>query len=770
MDLEGEDHELVFVDSAKRRRARAKQVVFYLGIAAVCLLVVTVLGLAIALGVVEHGDDKSPTQNPTTQAPTQPPTNNCPTSTCVTESCLKLAQDVGANLDTSVDPCVDFYSFSCGGWVKNNPLPQGRARYSPFNKLDERNKHQLIGILSGDGDDDIKAVATLKKLYALCLNESHLNESGASPLLLAINNFGGWPLVNGSSGSGSSGSGSSDSGSGSLPPLSLNAFLGTKFYGNPAFFSLYVYVDDKNSSEYTIFLEQSGLTLPSPENYGAESEGLLSAFREYAVSILSLLNPEISKGIYETAVDDIIELEKELAGIFVSAVDLRDPEATYNKMDVAQLSLEFPNTFDWTGVFQHSFSFANASSIMTDEEVVVRTTSYFHNLSRVLSQTENDTVFNYVMWQYIKGYIPYLSQDFLKVYYRFTEAVYGSGQRDRNETCLAIVQSAMPIALARPYTEFILPGGTKEAVEDMIYQVKKAFKERVNDSDWLEATTKEKCYEKVDAITQRVAYPELIYHDSYVNGLYENYTLQNDNLLSDMARVTLVVNVENLRKLHTEVDKTKWDIAPTAVNAYYNPYFNQFTFLEGILAAPFIKVDWPDYFKYGAFGVVVGHELTHGFDDQGQQYDKDGNLKTWWGSTSSERFENRQTCFREQYSSYELFGHHVNGNLTLGENLADNGGLKTSFQAYENIAGEQGTQYYLPGLKYTPDQLFFIAFAQVWCSNFTPEYISTSLLTNPHSPGPFRVNGTLVNSQAFADTFQCLQGSPMNPVNKCLMW
>ena len=631
--------------------------------------------------------------------------------------------------------------------------------------MDEENKKQLIGILDGDYDDDIEAVRSLKKLYRLCLDEYiKMNESEPSPLLAILGYFGRWPLLNGSSGSGAIGSG------GANLLLPIDTFVSMKLDGNPAFFSFYVYVDDKNSSKYTIFLEQSGLTLPSPENYGKDSGPLVTAFRDFAVDFLSLLNPSIARDIYESAVDDVIKLEMELASIHVSAVDLRDPEATYNNMTLEQLSSMFPGPFNWTYVFQRSFSFAEAPSITPKDVVVVRTPSYFHNLSRVFMQTDNETIFNYIMWQFIQQYIPYLSRDFLKVYYNFTEVVYGSGERDRNETCLSIVQRAMPIALSRPFTEFILPGGTREVVEDMISEVKKAFKERVNDSDWLEDSTKVKCEEKVDAVTERVAYPELIFHDSYVNGLYENYTLKFDRLVYDMARVTYTVSVENLRKLHTTVDKTEWDIAPTAVNAYYNPSFNQFTFLEGILAPPFIKADWPDYFNYGAMGVVVGHELTHGFDDQGQQYDKDGNLRTWWDKKSTENFKTRQQCFREQYSAYELFGHHVNGNLTLGENLADNGGLKTSYQAYKTVAGEQGVQSHLPGLKYTPDQLFFVAFAQVWCSDFTEEYIATSLLTNPHSPGPFRVNGTLANSKEFANAFNCSAGSPMNPVKKCLMW
>ena len=752
--MDEEDHELVFVDAAKKRRSGIRKCGDYFGVSVACFLLVAATGLAVALAVVvtRHQAGES-----------------CPVSMCRTESCMGLARTVADNMDTSFDPCTDFYSFSCGGWVQKNPIPDGRSRYSPFDQLDQRNKEALIRILEESKDDDIEAVQKLRTLYRLCVNESQLEILGAQPLIHLIHlTIGDWPLLTESSSSGSgesSGSGSSGS------PLNTKGFLQTKLYGSSAFFSLYVYVDDKNSSRYTIFLEQSGLTLPSPENYDA-SDDLYYAFMNYTVKVLSLVYPSVPKEVYLTVAENIFELEKKLASVFVPAADLRDPEATYNSMTIEQLSKTFPGPFHWNFILKNTFTLGGAPSPMPNEPVIVRTPTFFSNLSQVLAEVDNQTLVDYVAWQLIQGYVQYLSKDFLSAYHNFTLAVYGSGSHSRNETCLAMVQSAMAIALARPYTEYVLPGGMKENVDDMISAVKTAFKQRVNSSTWLDPFTKEKCNEKVDDISQRVAYPSLIYHDSYLNTLYENYTYENISagLLLAMASKNSLDYSRDLERLHTEVDKTEWDIAPTAVNAYYNPSFNQFTFLEGILAPPFISSDWPRYFTYGAFGTVIGHELTHGFDHQGQQYDAQGDLRVWWDNTSTTKFKDRKKCFVEQYSRYEIFGHRVNGNLTLGENLADNGGLKTSYQAYKNTVAMEGTQSNLPGLDYTPDQLFFIAFAQLWCSHFTPEYITTSLLTNPHSPGPFRVNGTLVNSQEFADTFKCSRGSPMNPNDKCLMW
>ena len=749
--MDEEDHELVFVDSARKRRSLLSKTCHCTGLVLGCLAFLAAVGLAVALTVIitrEGGEGE-----------------HCE-SVCRTESCEELAKTVDAAMDTSIDPCDDFYSFSCGGWVKANPIPPGRSRYSPFNQLDERNKAALIKILEGRQDDDIEAVQTLRQLYNHCMDLKTLDEMGAQPLLDLIQlSVGGWPLVNDIS---------SGSGSGLGPPpydnfINSPKFVVSKLKGSPAFFALYVSVDDKNSSHYTIFLEQDGLTLPSAASYA--SKDLVDSAKAYAVDILSLLNPKVSREVYVSAVEKIFQLEIDLASIFLSPVALRDPEATYNNMTVQQLTEKFSGSFKWDNLVNTSFSKAGAKYFGSKEQIIVRTPSYFHNLTEVVSKTEDEVLFNYAMWQFTKGYIPYLSQNFLTVYYNFTEAVYGRGNISRNETCLGIAQEVMPIALARPYTEFVLPGALKGIVEGMISQVKTAFKERVNASSWLEPQTKTKCYEKVDDIAQRVAYPDEVYHETALNALYENYTFHNMvGFLLFMANAEYLILTKNLRRLHTTVDRMEWDIAPTAVNAYYNPSFNQFTFLEGILAPPFIAYDWPPYFTYGAFGTVIGHELTHGFDDQGQQYDAHGNLKRWWDNTSTTRFKDRQKCFVDQYSRYQIFGHHVNGSLTLGENLADNGGLKTSYQAYRNVVEKEGIQSSLPGLKYTPDQLFFVAFAQLWCSHFTPEYIATAILTDPHSPGPFRVNGTLVNSQKFADTFKCREGSPMNPKDKCLMW
>ena len=750
--MDEEDHEMVFMDSTRRRSERFHNRCVYILAVSLAVALLAVVGLGVGLGVVSNRQNFEDCSN------------NADV-TCEKESCQELAKTVLAGLDTTVDPCVDFYNFSCGGWARRNAIPPGYSSFSRFRELDVENTRKLITVMNSDVDGDVKAVVKAKMLFRSCMDTDHIERMGDNTMLNVIDFFGGWNLIQSYPFNSGDGSGFSER------FLDSDSFLVQKLVGSSAFFSFYVYVDDKNSSKYTLFLQQSGLSLPSPASYHdhKESSKQLAALKSYIVGVLRLLNSSVPVKDYEETADNIIKLEKKMASVFVSAVDLRDPEATYNKMTVSDLNLNFPNTFNWTRILLNWFSYAGAPDITESDEVVVRTPSYFKNLSSVIEGMDDSTLYNYAMWQLTKEGVRFLSRDFLNVYYNFTEQITGTGKKGRNVTCLDLVQRRFPIALSRLFTDKYFPSNAKSSVSQMIFQIKEAFKDRLMENTWIDKDTKKECRNKVDAITQRVAYPDFIHNDTYIDKLYEDYSVNETDLLLTMFYLTFYATANNLKQFRTPVDRTEWDIAPTAVNAYYNPSFNQFTFLEGILASPFFHADWPYYFRYGAFGVVIGHELTHGFDDQGQQYDKNGDLRPWWDSESVQHFKERQQCFRDQYSAYEVFGYHINGNLTLGENLADNGGLKTSYQAYRNVTHD-APQPKLPGVAYTPDQLFFIAFSQVWCSKYTPEYISNLIQTNPHTPGSYRVIGTLSNSQEFVDAFQCSKSSYMNPQKKCIMW
>jgi endothelin-converting enzyme len=654
-----------------------------------------------------------------------------------------------------VDPCEDFYNFTCGGWEAINTIPQGYGRYSTFDQLADLNSILLQKVLESGDDSGVDAVKKMMTLYRSCMDTDTIDEKGADPLIYLINGTGGWGLV---------GIGSNES------DWSINSSYVYEFAdGSSAFFNIAVGVDDKNTSRYVLTLSQSGLSLPSKDSYSANrtAEQNKKALRTFITSVLTLINPSVDVSAYEEAADEIVEFESQLAEVFVSSTDLRDPEKLYNKMTLDNLTSLFPQ-LDWVNFVSEIL--ANTSVNVTGSlEVIVQTPTYFSNLTKVYAAANESTLENYAKWHLIITYLPALSSDFLTALDTFLLATTGEGSRQRYQTCLSIVQEIMPIALARPFTDFILPRGTKANVSVMIEEVKAAFKVRLQEKAWLDETTKKRCVEKVDAITKMVAYPDQIDNDTYLNDLYEGY---HPAEMDYFGNYMLFVNgslADNLDSLPDPVDKSVWLNAPTAVNAYYSPQFNQFVFLEGILNTPFFQAGWPEYFQYGALGVVIGHELTHGFDDEGQQYDGNGTLRHWWTNASVEAFKKRQVCFEKQYSQYELFGYNINGNLTLGENIADNGGLHTSYQAFMSLMNTT-QQPTLPALKYTPEQLYFIGFSQLWCSLYTEEFIASDVKTNPHSPGPYRVIGALVNSKEFADAFQCKEGSRMNPKDKCELW
>lgn len=678
---------------------------------------------------------------------------------CLTESCIQASAFILGNINRSVDPCQDFYNFTCGAWAQKTVIPTGKGSISSFAELAERNTIALKKILDKGEDGGVEAVGKVMDLYQSCLDTKRLNTLGAGPLLQLINKTGGWNLLNMSNDS------SWD--------INDKLFLVEKILGSPAFFTVGVTVDDKNSSNYIIVVSQSGLSLPSRDFYlDNKTASAVQALKTLLVTVFSLLMPDGDSAMYEETALELIAFESRLAEIFLSDVDLRNIDITYNKMRLSELSDLFP-VFDWTSHVNALFQLTNHDLTLTDDEpVIVRTPSYLQNLTEVFLSEPTMSLENYAKWQLVKQYLPYLSEDFAKAYSTFTLATQGRGEGERFETCVNVVQEALPIALARPYSQFVLPPGTKSIVSEMIDAVKAAFIERLNENTWLDDTTREASKEKVRAITKMIAFPDQLYNDTYLNHLYADYNVSADDFFANIKRFVVFSTTRNLRHLRQPVDKTEWDIAPTKVNAYYNPPYNQFVFLEGILNLPFFQAGWPDYLKYGALGTVIGHELTHGFDDQGQRYDKDGILQPWWTDQSISAFKDRQRCFAEQYSKYEMFGYNINGNLTLGENIADNGGLKAAFQAYRDTVKRKGmAPPLLPSLtSYTDEQMFFIAFGQVWCSIFTPEYVASLTKSNPHSPGPYRIIGTLVNSEEFSRAFQCSENSFMNPPQKCLMW
>lgn len=413
--------------------------------------------------------------------------------------------------------------------------------------------------------------------------------------------------------------------------------------------------------------------------------------------------------------------------------------------------------------------------ITEDESIVIYSPEYFDDLSNLIGQYVQSergkvTLANYMAWSVIQSLIATLPKNFRDASKVLRKALIGSeGIEVSWRYCVTDTNQVMGFALGSLFVRRVFQGKSKERAEEMIYSIRNAFKDNLPDLSWMDDRTRQLAREKADHINQMIGFPDFILNPEKLNGKYEGLELDENNYFENNIKVNVLSLRENMEKINKPANKTEWEMTPPMVNAYYTPTKNQIVFPAGILQTPFYDLSYPNSLNYGAMGVVMGHELTHAFDDQGREYDKDGNLYQWWFNETLKNFEERVKCFVDQYSSYKVEDSHLNGKQTLGENIADNGGLKAAFRAYEKWA-EVNPEPRLPGLNLTSKQLFFVGFAQVWCSISTPEALKLQVLNDPHAPAQFRVIGTLSNSHEFAREFNCPVGSNMNPEKKCVVW
>ena len=740
--------------SGKKRGQKRSMLTPIILICALVIIALIIAGAVIAAVVLSRSqDEEDASEQAIANTTSQTPTSGGLAAVCRTDECASLVRLLQTNMDKTVDPCENFYNFSCGGWVKNAKLPADSSSYGQLNvlfnvKVEAELKRILQNVTVRFGE--VEAVSKVKKIYKLCKDMEAINRAGAKPVLDLINRTGGWNLV--------------DGGRAGKWSINSTSFAREKLYSSTAFFNLYVSVDDKNSSRFIIKVIQGALSLPGIQ-YIRNNVTAINSFREYFIKVMSLINPTVSNETYRMAADGIINFEKRLVRIQSNPAALNNPREVYNKMTLHTLAQQWPD-YDWVSSFQYIFSQHNVS-IGEHEDVVVITPQYFQRLSAIFQNTSVETLENYAKWQFIAFFIPYLSQPFVDAYYTFQQI----GEPERTKTCIQVVQYAYPMATARPYIENVFPVKRLDGIKEMVKEISDAFRIRINQKDWLDDFTKAQTQAKLDNIISKVAYPDWLFNDTYLNSLTALYPVYSESFYRTVVETRYAFLGSSWGSLHDPVDKLKWQASPTFPNAFYSRTYNEIILLAAILLPPIVSPEWPDYYNYGALGsTIIGHELTHGFDDSGQQYDKDGNLRVWWSNSSTQNFQERKKCFQEQYSKYMFFGHKINGALTLGENIADNGGLMTSFQAYKTSVKGKKQQARLPGFEYTPDQIFFIAQAQLYCTVYNKDKVEERILTGVHAPDHYRVIGPLSNSKDFSEAFQCNPGSPMNPINKCLLW
>ncbi|CAO3591515.1 unnamed protein product [Absidia cylindrospora] len=554
---------------------------------------------------------------------------------------------------------------------------------------------------------------------------------------------------------------------------------------NPLF-DLFIDSDATHPENNALQVMQSGLTLPSKEYY--KNDDITEAMHKTVAETMDLVFAGTkdfgwNKKRADEAAKLVVTFEKKLASISDDYEDLMDPVATYNPRTLSQLAKLSPS-IDWDLLI----SYLQPSASPHQDSIIVTSPTFLANVStELLEKSSPGAIWTYLTWRTIRGYVDALGEDLRKPSDRLLAKIQGTNAKvtqPRWETCLQQVDNSLGFMAGRLFVQQKFGGNAKERADDFINSIKQVFVDRLPDLEWLDDATRAKAVQKVDKLISKIGYPTKTPNIKSPVSLSEYYSglhVSGDDYFGNFQASRQFDVKKEWQKVGTETDKSQWLMNPQEVNAYYNPTINEIVFPAGILQNPFFSGDYPDYLNYGGIGVVVGHELTHGFDSMGRHYDGNGRLVEWWTNSTSAAFDEKADCFVKQYSNFTMdAGHgekiHVKGKQTLGENLADNGGLGEAYLAWKQRydSDRQCKKYNnqrLPGLDdLTPNKLFFVNFGRVWCNKMTEERAKQRVLTDEHSPPKWRVNGAVQNSQHFAEVFQCPSGSPMNPKHKCELW
>uniref|UniRef100_A0A8C2A1C8 Endothelin converting enzyme-like 1 n=1 Tax=Cyprinus carpio TaxID=7962 RepID=A0A8C2A1C8_CYPCA len=682
-------------------------------------------------------------------------------------SLLRAARFVQGNVDPSVQPCHDFYSFACGGWLRRHGIPEDKLSYGIITAIGEQNQEKLQHLLQAPirRKEPDSAERKVKEFYRSCINMKEIDRLGAGPMTEVIDSCGGWDL----SGAPPGGAGW-DSGSAPVRPDFNEMLYKTQaVYSTSVFFSLTVNVDDKNSSRNTIRIDQEGLTLPERTLYLGQDEDsvkILASYKALMERLLSML------GAHNATLKsrEILDLETRLANITVSEYDdqRKDISSMYNRITLKQLQKMAPS-FHWKRLLDRIFS----DNFSEEEEIVVLATDYMQTVSDIIKTTSKRVLHNYMLWRIVAALSEHLSTAFRSTIHDFSREIDGGErQLDLERLCLNQANKHFGMALGALFVQQHFSSSSRAKVQELVEDIKHSLDQRLQELDWMDEETRDAARAKLQHMMVMTGYPDFLLKPELIDEESEfiRYLIHFKSIVNNfLFYFCFFISHSSVDYLDSFLS-TLWLLPPQALNAYYLPNKNQMVFPAGILQPTLYDPEFPQSLNYGGIGAIIGHELTHGYDDWGGQYDRYGNLKQWWTEESYRKFQKKAECIVKLYDNFTVYNQRVNGRLTLGENIADLGGLKLSYNAYQKWVREHGPERPLPGLKYTHEQLFFIAFAQNWCMKRRSQSIYLQLLTDKHAPEHYRVIGSVSQFEEFGRVFHCPRGSPMHPVNKCAVW
>jgi len=630
-------------------------------------------------------------------------------------------------IDKSVDPCEDFYHYACGNWLKNNPIPPDQSSWGRFNELHERNQTILRTILDKQSANNPGRSVTNQKIgdyYYSCMDEAAIEAKGTAPLKPAMDSINAMkdksevPAV-----------------LGSLHRAGVNAFFG--FGAEPDF---------KDSKVDIATAEQGGLSLPDRDYYfktDQKSVELREQLEKHIAKMFELYGEPAAKAAAEAK--SVMKVETDLAKVSLDRTEQRDPTKIYHKMTTAELQRLSP-AFSWNQYF-----------------TTIQSPDFVKGMDQLIAGNDLETVKTYLRWQTLRNAAPMLPKAFVDENFNFYgKTLRGAKElRPRWKRCVQYTDSDLGEALGQAYVAETFPPEAKAHTLQMVHELEVALKQDITELSWMTPETKKQALEKLSRIDNKIGYPDK-WRD------YSALNIVRGDAIGNSLRANQFEFNRQLNKIGKPVDRSEWGMTPPTVNAYYNPLENNVNFPAGILQPPFYDQKADDAINFGAIGVVIGHELTHGFDDEGSQFDADGNLRDWWTAKDKEQFDKLEQCFVNEYDSFVVVDDvHIKGKLTLGENTADNGGLRISHMALLDVLGTTPLKE-VDG--YTPEQRFFLGYGQIWCENETPQQTRLLALSNEHSDPKYRVNGVVSNSPEFAKAFGCKPNAPMVRKPACRVW
>ncbi|WP_316842368.1 M13 family metallopeptidase [Pedobacter gandavensis] len=645
-----------------------------------------------------------------------------------------------ANMDLTIKPGDDFYQYASGTWIKNNPVPAKETRWGSFNALRDFNINAVKGLVEDAAADKSAPAGSVKRrvgdFYAAAMDSVTIEKLGYTPIKADLEKIKQIKDLQGI--------------------LDHSAYLRTTGLASPMF-SFFVGQDRKNVNKYMAQLGQGGTSLPDRDYYlkdDPRSVKIREAYDKYMTTLFTLTGNSPAEAKKKAAT--VMAIEKQLAEAQMARVEMRDPHKTYNKFTVADFSKTTPQ-LNWATILPKF-------KVTGQDTILVSAPKFFVSLDGLLKTVPVADWKTYLEWNILKSSASNLSSPFVNASFAFTQAMSGQKvQTPRWQRMSQLTDGTVGELLGQLYVAQYFKPDAKVRMTELIANLRKAFEIRINNLDWMSDETKGKALEKLNAFVPKIGYP-----DKWKD--YEGLTITRTTYLQNLRNAGAWGYNEMVTQLGKPVDRTRFGMTPPTVNAYYSPTMNEIVFPAGILQFPFFDPNADDAVNYGGIGAVIGHEMSHGFDDSGSQYDKDGNLRNWWTPEDKVKFEAKTKALGEQFDAYTVLDTvHVIGKLTMGENIGDLGGLNAAYTAFK-LTKQGQSEDKIDG--FTPDQRFFLSWAQVWRGNVLDETAAQLIKTDPHSPGPFRTIGAPVNMDAWYKAFDVKPGDKLykKPEDRIRMW